>query len=30
MKREMENELADELLNKATQLEHESIIYLNK
>ena len=30
MKREMENELADELLNKATQLEHESFVYLNK
>ena len=27
MKREMENELADELLNKATQLEHESFVY---
>jgi hypothetical protein len=30
MKREMENELADELLNKAIQLEHESFVYLNK
>jgi glycosyltransferase involved in cell wall biosynthesis len=30
MKREMENELADELLNKAVQLEHESFVYLNK
>jgi hypothetical protein len=30
MKREMENELAHELLKKATQLEHESFVYLNK
>ena len=30
MKREMENELADDLLNKAIQLEHESFVYLNK
>ena len=27
MKREMENELADELLNKAAQLEYEGLIY---
>jgi hypothetical protein len=27
MKREMENELADELLNKAAQLEYEGFIY---
>jgi hypothetical protein len=26
----MENELADELLNKAAQLEYESFVYLNK
>lgn len=30
MKREMENELAEELLNKAAQLEYESFVYLNK
>jgi glycosyltransferase involved in cell wall biosynthesis len=30
MRREMENELADELLNKAAQLEYESFVYLNK
>lgn len=30
MKREMENELAKELLNKAAQLEYESFVYLNK
>jgi glycosyltransferase involved in cell wall biosynthesis len=30
MKREMENELASELLNKARQLEYESFIYFNK
>ena len=30
MKREMENELADDLLNKAVQLEYEGSIYLNK
>jgi glycosyltransferase involved in cell wall biosynthesis len=30
MNREMENELAGELLNKAVQLEYESSIYLNK
>ena len=30
MKREMENELVDELLNKAAQLEYESFVYLNK
>jgi glycosyltransferase involved in cell wall biosynthesis len=30
MRREMENELADELLNKAKQLEYESFIYSNK
>ncbi len=30
MKREMENELADDLLNKAAQLEYESFVYLNK
>ncbi|HZA63946.1 MAG TPA: hypothetical protein VE573_13810, partial [Nitrososphaeraceae archaeon] len=30
MKREMENELVDELLNKAAQLEYESFVYLNR
>ncbi len=30
MKREMENELSEELLNKAAQLEYESFVYLNK
>jgi hypothetical protein len=30
MKREMENELADEFLHKAAQLEYESFVYLNK
>jgi hypothetical protein len=30
MKREMENELADDLFNKAAQLEYESFVYLNK
>jgi glycosyltransferase involved in cell wall biosynthesis len=30
MRREMENELADELLNKAAQLEYESFVYFNK
>src|ERR687889_2227544 len=30
MKREKENELADDLLNKAAQLEYESFIYFNK
>jgi glycosyltransferase involved in cell wall biosynthesis len=30
MKREMENELADELLNKAAQLEYESFVYFDK
>jgi hypothetical protein len=30
MRREMENELADKLLNKATQLEYENFVYSNK
>ena len=30
MRREMENELAHELLNKAAQLEYESFVYFNK
>jgi len=30
MKREMEHKLADDLLNKAVQLEYESFVYLNK
>lgn len=30
MKRENENELAEELLNKAVQLEYESSVYINK
>jgi hypothetical protein len=30
MKREMENELANELLNKAAQLEYESFVYFDK
>jgi glycosyltransferase involved in cell wall biosynthesis len=30
MKREMENELADQFLHKAAQLEYESFVYLNK
>ncbi|RPJ26068.1 MAG: glycosyltransferase [Nitrosopumilales archaeon] len=30
MKREMENKLAEELLNKAAQLEYESFVYLKK
>jgi glycosyltransferase involved in cell wall biosynthesis len=30
MRREMENELVRELLNKAAQLEYESFVYLNK
>jgi glycosyltransferase involved in cell wall biosynthesis len=30
MKRQMENELADELLNRAAQMEYESFVYLNK
>ena len=27
MRREMENKLADELLNKATRLEYEGLVY---
>lgn len=30
MEREKENELADELLNRAKQMEHESYIYVNR
>jgi hypothetical protein len=30
MKREMENELANKLLNKAAQFEYESLVYFNK
>jgi hypothetical protein len=30
MKREKENELANELLNKAALLEYESFVYLNR
>jgi hypothetical protein len=30
MKRAMENELANELLSKAAQLEYESFVYLNR
>ena len=30
MKREMEDELANKLLNKAAQLEYESLVYFNK
>ena len=30
MRRQMEHELANELLIKATQLEHETFVYFNK